>query len=258
MMATKKVNNIPEAKLAVYDKIIKSIKGVERKGASMPYTSLNGHMFSFISADGFLALRLPEGSREAFIKEHATKLYEAHGTVLKEYVVVPDKLLKNVPKLTGYYKESYQYVQSMKPKSTTKSSAAKVSTQKQEKKSVAKTSNINPKVNEFINKKKNPLTNEIQRVRQIILETSDKIEEDIKWSSPTFIYKGNIASFFMNAKKHVSLMFHYGASIPDKHGLLEGEGAVSRVAKFVDINDIEKKKTALQSLIKEWIKLKDG
>jgi hypothetical protein len=115
----------------------------------------------------------------------------------------------------------------------------------------------NPAVDELIRKKKNPLTPEIQRVREIILEASDKVEELVKWSAPTFMYKGNIASFYMNAKQHVSLMFHTGASIPDKFGLLEGEGNVSRVAKFVDMKDIEKKKKAIQLIIKEWIKLKD-
>jgi len=101
------------------------------------------------------------------------------------------------------------------------------------------------------------MTAEIQRVREIILETSDKIEEIVKWSAPTFMYKGNIASFYMTTKQHVSLMFHTGAAIPDKFGILEGEGSVSRVAKFADMKDIEKKKKALQSVIKEWIKLKD-
>ena len=115
----------------------------------------------------------------------------------------------------------------------------------------------NPKVDALLKTKKSPMTAEIQRVRVIILETSDKIEEDVKWSAPTFIYKGNIASFYMNTKQHVSLMFHTGASIPDRYGLLEGEGSVARVAKFADMKDIEKKKRALQSVIKEWIKMKD-
>src|SRR5215468_3975126 len=97
--------------------------------------------------------------------------------------------------------------------------------------------NKNPKVDDLIKKKKNPLTTEIQYVREIILGTSDKIEEDVKWSAPTFIYKGNIASFYMNTKQHVSLMFHAGASIPDKYGLLEGQGNVARVAKFADMKD---------------------
>lgn len=102
--------------------------------------------------------------------------------------------------------------------------------------------NINPKVDAFLKAKKHPLTNEIQRVREIILGTNDKIEEDIKWSSPTFMYKGNIASFFMNAKKNISLMFHKGALIKDKSSLLEGDGKEARVVRFTDLKDIEKKK----------------
>jgi uncharacterized protein YdeI (YjbR/CyaY-like superfamily) len=115
----------------------------------------------------------------------------------------------------------------------------------------------NPKVDAFLKNKKHPLTKEIQRVREIILQTSDKIEEDIKWSSPTFMYKGNIASFYFNAKNLVSLMFHTGASIQDKYGLLEGEGKVSRVARFADMKDIEKNKKALENIIKNWIKMQD-
>jgi len=117
---------------------------------------------------------------------------------------------------------------------------------------------VNPVVDEFLKKKKSPMTREIQCVREIILGVSDKVEEVIKWSAPTFMYKGNIASFYMNTKPHVSLMFHTGASIPDKYGLLEGDGNVSRVARFFDLKDIEKKKKALQSLIKEWIRMKDA
>ena len=94
-------------------------------------------------------------------------------------------------------------------------------------------------------------------VRDIILATSEKIEEDIKWSTPTFMYKGNIASYYMNAKKMVSLMFHKGAMIPDKSGLLEGDGKEARVARFADVNDIKKKRNALESVIRQWIKMQD-
>ena len=72
----------------------------------------------------------------------------------------------------------------------------------------------NPKVDAFLKKKNHPLDREIQMVRAIILNTDKRIEEDIKWSVPTFMYKGNIASYYMNAKKFVSLMFHKGALIP--------------------------------------------
>jgi hypothetical protein len=118
--------------------------------------------------------------------------------------------------------------------------------------------NINSAVDEFLEQKKHPMNAEIQRVREIILAADPKITETIKWSVPTFIYKGNIASYFMNAKNHVSLMFHKGAFINDKSGLLEGEGKEGRTARFTDMKDIEKKKKALEGVIKEWVRMQDA
>ena len=117
---------------------------------------------------------------------------------------------------------------------------------------------LNPVVDEFLAKKNHPLTKEINEVRKIILETDDRVEEAIKWSSPTFMYKGNIASFFLNAKKLVSLMSHKGAAINDDSGLLQGDGKEGRVARFEDLADIEKKKHALQEVIREWIRMQDA
>lgn len=115
----------------------------------------------------------------------------------------------------------------------------------------------NPDVDKFLVTSKNPLVPEINRVREIFLEADDKIEETIKWSSPTFVYKGNIASFFMNAKKNVSLMFHKGAFINDTSGLLQGDGKEARTARFDSMADVEKKKDALQAVIREWIRMQD-
>jgi len=112
-------------------------------------------------------------------------------------------------------------------------------------------------VDEYLAKKQHPTNDEIQRVREIILNTHNGIEETIKWSSPTFIYKGNMASYFMNAKKHVSLMFHKGATINDKTGLLQGDGKEGRTAKFASMEDIEKRKEDLESVVKEWITMQD-
>jgi len=116
----------------------------------------------------------------------------------------------------------------------------------------------NPEVDEYLRKKKHPLNAEIERVREIVLGTHPGIEETIKWSSPTFLYKGNMASYFMNAKQHVSLMFHKGALIRDKSGLLEGEGKEGRVARFANMKEIEKRKKDLQAVVKEWIRMRDN
>ena len=48
-------------------------------------------------------------------------------------------------------------------------------------------------------------------------------------------------------------MFHQGASLPDPSGLLEGTGDVSRVAKFLDADDLAAKRSALQDVIRAWV-----
>ena len=105
----------PEA-LKLYDQLVATNPKVERKGASMPYTSLNGRMFSFLTNQGRLALRLPESERAAFLKKYKTVLCEQHRTVLKEYVEVPDALLRKPQELKLHFDTSYAYVASLKPK----------------------------------------------------------------------------------------------------------------------------------------------
>ena len=47
-------------------------------------------------------------------------------------------------------------------------------------------------------------------------------------------------------------------SLPDPAGLLEGEGDVSRVAKFADADDLERKREALQEIVRAWIAARDA
>jgi hypothetical protein len=115
-MAKKTESTIPTATIALYDKVISTVKGVERKGDTVPYTSLNGHMFSYLSKDGTLNLRLPKDAIESFLEKYKTTLCEAYGVVQKEYVVVPDSLFKKTAELKKHFAESYKYVASLKPK----------------------------------------------------------------------------------------------------------------------------------------------
>jgi TfoX/Sxy family transcriptional regulator of competence genes len=121
-----------EAKLELYEKLVATNPSVQRKGDTMPYTSLNGHMFSLLTKTGILALRLPTEERDAFLKKYKTKLCEQYGTVLKEYVEVPDALLKRTRELKRFFDLSYEYVARLKPKPTTKTkkSATKKSIKK--------------------------------------------------------------------------------------------------------------------------------
>lgn len=115
-MAAKTKSTIPAENLELYSKLVETLPGVELKGATMPYTSHNGHMFSFLDKEGTLGIRLPEKEREAFIKKFKTSLFQAHGTVLKEYVTVPGELLKRTSELKKHFKVSFEYVSTLKPK----------------------------------------------------------------------------------------------------------------------------------------------
>ena len=99
----------------------------------------------------------------------------------------------------------------------------------------------------------NPLKALVVAVRDAVLDADPRVEETIKWQAPTFMYKGNIASFYPRSKRAVSLLFHTGASLPDPDGLLDGSGDTSRVARFVDDADLEAKRQALQRLIRAWV-----
>ncbi len=110
----------PARTLELYDQLVTTTPDLKRKGKTMPYTSLNGHMFSFLSKEGMLALRLPKDDRESFIAKYDTELCVQYGRVMKEYVVVPHDLLEQTDQLKKYFDISFEYISSLKPKPTQK------------------------------------------------------------------------------------------------------------------------------------------
>jgi TfoX/Sxy family transcriptional regulator of competence genes len=78
-------------------------------------------MFTLLNQSGTMALRLPEDAREKFLKQHKTKLFVSHGALMKEYVAVPDVLLKDTATMRKYLSASYEYVKTLKVKPTKKS-----------------------------------------------------------------------------------------------------------------------------------------
>jgi hypothetical protein len=119
-VGTSKKSRIP-AQVELYDKLIATMPKLKRKGAANPYTSLNGNMFTLLHQSRTLAIRLPEGTREVFLKKYKTKLFEAYGAVMEEYVTVPDSLLKKTKDLQKYLELSYEYAQTLRAKPTRKS-----------------------------------------------------------------------------------------------------------------------------------------
>ena len=119
-MSAKSKKEFPPEKLALYEALVATIPEIPRKGDTVPYTSLNGNMFSYLHSSGLMAMRLSPSDREEFLAKFDTKLFEAYGIVQKEYVTVPEALLENTAELAPYFGKSYEYCKSLKPKPTKK------------------------------------------------------------------------------------------------------------------------------------------
>ncbi len=114
----------------------------------------------------------------------------------------------------------------------------------------------NPDVDAWFDAYEHPVKDAMLRVREIIL-SDDRISETIKWKSPTFMYRGNMASFNPRTKAHVSLMFHTGASIPGDHPRLEGGGETARYMKFSDLAEVEAAEGDIAAAVEAWCRSRD-
>jgi hypothetical protein len=116
----------------------------------------------------------------------------------------------------------------------------------------------NPEVDAWFEAYDNPMKEVLLSMRGLILGSDERVEESIKWKSPTFSYKGNIASFNPRSKQHASLMFHTGASIPGDFPHLEGTGEVARYLKAADLPEAEELGPELSAIVKAWCDMKDA
>jgi hypothetical protein len=112
-------------------------------------------------------------------------------------------------------------------------------------------------VDRWLDEADHPLDPVMRRAREIILGADDRVTESIKWKTPTFAYKGNIASF-NPSKRVVSIMFHRGAEIPGDHPRLEGEGKLVRTMRFADLDQLEAGRSELEDVVRAWCDSRDG
>lgn len=109
------VPKVESEAIELFEKHLEKHPTIERKGANNPYTSVNGHMFSCVNKAGEVGLRLSKEDRESFIEKYDSALLESYGAVMREYVVVPVKVL-NAKGFEKLLDQSYEYASSLKPK----------------------------------------------------------------------------------------------------------------------------------------------
>jgi len=105
-----------KSKEKLYDELVSRCPGVERKGKSLPYTSVNGHMFSQLNKEGQLGIRFSKTVQQQYIRELNTTSFRSYGKEMQGYVLMPEHLWDELNTLTKYLKESFDYVSSLDPK----------------------------------------------------------------------------------------------------------------------------------------------
>jgi len=113
-------------------------------------------------------------------------------------------------------------------------------------------------VEEWLDCYNNPMKPVVAAMRRAILEADPRLEETIKWQAPTFVYKGNMASFYPKSKKHASLMFHKGATIVGDFPNLTGSGKQTRLFKVTSLDDLEAKMGELRQICVAWCDQQDA
>jgi hypothetical protein len=101
----------------------------------------------------------------------------------------------------------------------------------------------------------NPELRRVMRgLRSFVRKCAPGTNETVNaWGIPTFERKDPFC-FFMVGKNHVTFGFHFGTSLPDPEGLLEGTGKNMRHVKLHTMEDLEQK--GLRNLVQAAARLK--
>lgn len=118
-------------------------------------------------------------------------------------------------------------------------------------------------VDALIRRIRHPAENQIQALRQAILQADPSIREGVKWNAPSFRTHEYFATTHLRSKVGVGVILHFGAkvrkvaasseSIKDPRKLLTWLAKDRAAVGFVDMADLEAKKKAFQAVLRQWI-----
>lgn len=111
-------------------------------------------------------------------------------------------------------------------------------------------------VDDYMEKLEHPFKQEVERLRSIILNANPKLQERVKWNSPSFYFVKDLAAFNLRASGYVQIIFiFYDGNMIEDSSLLQGSWRDRREARFYSMDDIEAKQPALEHFVNNWIKL---
>jgi hypothetical protein len=106
----------PEALEAYTSVVATSGSDVAVKGARNPYTSRNGHMFSFLTAEGTLALRLSDELTAEFRANYESGDVIQYNSTMRGYSSIPADLVADTDTLAAWFDRSWDWIGTLPPK----------------------------------------------------------------------------------------------------------------------------------------------
>ena len=110
-------DEVPAELIELYRAAIDTQPDIELKGGrKLPHTATNGYMYSSLTKDGRMGIRLSDADRQAFMSEHDARPFTNYGAAIAEHVEVPEALLHDPDVLGEYLAKARAYTESLPPK----------------------------------------------------------------------------------------------------------------------------------------------
>jgi hypothetical protein len=90
------------------------------KGKANPYTSMNGNMFSFLSKEGEICLRLSKANQTAYWEGHRGEPVKQYGSVMRGYVALSQEVLNDPDLRTHWFDQCLADAEALPVKPTKK------------------------------------------------------------------------------------------------------------------------------------------
>ncbi len=94
------------------------------KGDKSRYTAMNGNMFSFVTTEGEIAVRLSTAEQTAFLGKHPDATVVQYGAVMRGYVRVPESIARRPAALAELFASSVAFARTLPAKPTTRGGKA--------------------------------------------------------------------------------------------------------------------------------------
>lgn len=122
-------------------------------------------------------------------------------------------------------------------------------------------------VEEFLNDLSADKRQQVDALRDIILNTEPKLVAHIKWNAPSYVLDcdDRITFNLMNRQGLVKLVFHMGANrkedrkgdpiMQEESGLIEWSSDIRGTITFTSVENINSNLNSLKKIIKDWLSI---